>query len=178
MKLRNFITYTRFIVFMALCNINIFNISCMDQAELDQLLYSAADRNEAKEVKKLLAQHANPNTIDPSYHYTPLHSAAAEGNVEIIQMLLEAGANSDEKTIRFGDTSLHFAIYRGELSAVKALLEADANVNATNNNGVTPMMAAAVNDRIDIGQALLEYGAHLEGTSKQWQQKLIPVKTD
>jgi len=140
----------------------------MNQAQLDQSLLRAITQTNLEKTKELLEQEANPNAVDSECHITPLHAAARIGNVPIIEILIEYGADPNKQSNKI--TPLLAAIYKGHLAAVKALLKAKANPNKTGEFGITPMEAAAADDKIEIGKELLKYEA--KTTNKEWLNKL------
>lgn len=80
---------------------------------------------------------------------------AREGNVEAIKVLLDAGAEVNHRS-RYGSTALHLAAregYQDELAqtgqraaTVRLLLAAGADVHSIDQNGNTPLIAAALAD--------------------------------
>jgi len=144
----------------------------MNQFEVDQSLLKAVSNNNVEKVQELLEQEANPNAFDPEYSITILHAAAREGNVEIIKQLINAGADLNKRSGTNKITPLLAAIYKGHLTAVRLLLEAHANPNKTGRFGITPMEAAAAEDRVDIGRELLKHNADLKSNNKEWREKL------
>ena len=59
----------------------------------------------------------------------------------------------------FGQVALHWACYFGHLECAKALLGAGADINKQKNGGVTPLMCAANNGKIEVVRELLKRGA-------------------
>ena len=56
-------------------------------------LHTAAQQGNVPEVRRLLAEGADPNAREPGDNTTPLHWAAARRNADIARMLLDAGAD-------------------------------------------------------------------------------------
>ena len=61
-----------------------------------------------------------------------------------------------------GFFALHKACTRGYLECAKALLGAGADINKQKNGGVTPLMCAANNGKIEVVRELLKRGAKKE----------------
>lgn len=74
-----------------------------------------------EQVKKLLAQGANPNESQDRAGITPLHFVAQQNMLEIVPLLVEAGANLEAKTRLEGDTPLQIAQLHGHLQMVNLL---------------------------------------------------------
>ena len=71
-----------------------------------------------------------------------LFEAAKKGDTATVRALLDAGA--DVNANDGGETVLMAAAVEGHIATVQALIAAGADVNATTNNGVTALMAAAM----------------------------------
>ncbi|CAL4112196.1 unnamed protein product, partial [Meganyctiphanes norvegica] len=63
-----------------------------------------------------------------------------------------------------GMTSLHYATKQGCLNSVKELLELNAQVDSRNNNQETPLMFAAMLDKVEIADMLVLAGADTNAT--------------
>ncbi|KAF7136772.1 hypothetical protein CNMCM5793_006241 [Aspergillus hiratsukae] len=92
---------------------------------------------------------------------TPLSWAFKNGHPDTVQLLLEKGANPDCKDAK--EQLLPWAARIGH-AAITGLLAANpkTNLNATDDNGLTPLLCAAYNERLVIAKILLERGADLE----------------
>ena len=93
--------------------------------------------------------------------YDDLIVAVANDRADEVKRLLARGmdANSVDPN---GDPLLFIAARAGYLATVDVLLAAKANVNAKNRFGDTPLMAAALNGRLDIVRRLRTQGAELD----------------
>ena len=99
-------------------------------------------------------------TISHSFNRTLLHEAAAAGEVEIVQRLLQLGANPNTGVLY----SLANECRKPQqgVSIVQALAAAGADVNSPHNKQLTtPLHAAARRGSLEIAQALLAEGAHV-----------------
>lgn len=104
--------------------------------------------------------------IDSTGLFPIHHAAAIANNVEIIKILIEFGADIEcrsiscsRKNVKQGETPLITACKHGAFDGVLALLEFDADFNAVDENGRTAFHYAAKNDRVDIAELLLDFGA-------------------
>ena len=106
-----------------------------------------------------------------------LTAAAGEGHTETVQLLLSAGTPVDSKTrfihimtnLPHSWSALMFAISNGNRSTVEALLNAGANVNASDEQGMTPIILAAIQwggDHVACLQLLLDAGAEVNARKK------------
>lgn len=93
-----------------------------------------------------------------------LFEAARKGCVDALAPLAKAGASPAARD-RMGNTALALAAKSGRLSFVKALLDADrpavsGQLERANVDGSTPLVQAALADRIDVAKLLLDAGAN------------------
>ncbi|WP_230661095.1 ankyrin repeat domain-containing protein [Psychrobacter sp. I-STPA10] len=94
--------------------------------------------------------------------WTPLLRAAQQDNTVTMRMLLEQGANPNAKTPKLGNTPLHLVSTR--LSANILTIDknrAKVNLEATNNQGETPLMTAVQRGDNIVIWVLLEAGANV-----------------
>ena len=88
---------------------------------------------------------------------TLLMLAAYNGNAAAVEVLLQRGADPDHRNDR-GQVPLAGAAFKGDLAVVRLLLAHGAAVDGP-SGGRTPLMVAAMFDRVEIAQALLDAGA-------------------
>ena len=131
-------------------------------------LYLACAQGSSDMVALLLARGADPNAVDGRGE-RPL--GAALSYPEIVQLMLQGGTSPNQillkadpdQYIADGKTALlELAISRCDnaCSALAILLRHNADPNlARSDTGETPLMAAAVAERTDRVQLLLEYKA-------------------
>ena len=120
--------------------------------ELDKQLVKATHVGDLEEVKKLLEQRANIETVDDLFKQTPLGRAAVSGHHEVVKLLLEQRAEVNVNS-QFDETPLHIAISMGHEEVARLLLEARAEPDALNSKGHTPLGKAihsASRERVDI----------------------------
>lgn len=129
-------------------------------------------------VKQLIAHGENVNAREQTEDETALMMAAEQGHLAVVKSLLAAGALPNlvardtplhnPKTIggavkvdypRGGMTALMFAAREGHGDVVKALLRAGANPRLKTPDGLSAMVLAVVNDRLDLAKVLLDHGA-------------------
>lgn len=98
---------------------------------------------------------------------TPLLLASYYGYFEIVTILLNFGANILAKDNVDGAMAIHIASARGWTKTVLAILESYSAkntkdiVNAVDNTGTTPLMWAAMNNRVSVMNLILKFGAYI-----------------
>lgn len=107
---------------------------------------------------------------------TALMQAALDGTADEIRKLLKKGANLEVKD-QYGWTALMYsvgfsrpAVYpKKEIDPepLKTLLGASADVNASDNRGNTPLMIAALNDKVEFVKLLLSKGANVNAMNRK-----------
>ena len=120
-------------------------------------LHQAAVRGQVNEVKRLLAQGADPNVPDQDLD-TPLHLAADAGQAEAVKVLLQAGASPNARC-RDGDTPLHRSLQN--VGIVEMLFQAGAKMQPDAGGG-TPLHSAAYFNLSPAIPFLLEKGAVID----------------
>jgi len=135
-------------------------------------LFSAAS---AAMVTTLCAAGAAPDSAPPAGK-TALMSAAASGLLEVVEALLAHGADPSAATA-LGETALHFAALarpsKENAGIIDALLDAGAQVDEETNEGVTPLMAAAMAAYPETIQALIARGASVNARTATGRTPLI-----
>ena len=112
--------------------------------------------------------------------------AAQSSDTELMKLLLERGADPKVRT-DYGDTALTLAGGIGwvdgvtyersakeNLEAVRMLLDLGLDPNASNSEGRTPLMGAALNGRNDVVQLLVDRGAKLDTRDRGSRDTHIP----
>ena len=129
------------------------------------------EESTAEQVKKALAEGANPNahaSREQEDDLTALMAAARGDNLPVVRVLLEAGADAHAKSGEFGTTVLMNAAQSGGEAVVRTLLKAGADVNARDGqNGSTALMLAAAHNNPAVIRALLEAGADVNAITDE-----------
>ena len=120
------------------------------------------------EVLKKLDNTERISVLGVDFQYigepvTPLIVAVRNGNLDCVKVLLKYGADIEER----GDfmhnfkccTPLFIAATCGNVEILRFLVENGANVNATDDFGLTPLMAAVANQLLDAVTFLIDQGA-------------------
>jgi hypothetical protein len=130
-------------------------------------LGKAVQKNNARAVKALLAEGADPNAMN--IERPVLVEAAKLGYHDIVRTLLDKGARPNARS-EDGSTALLGAAAAGHVETVKALLAGGADVNAPRERGLdkgtTPLIAAAFEGKAEVVKVLLEKGADVNANSE------------
>ncbi|KAB5583440.1 hypothetical protein GE09DRAFT_302228 [Coniochaeta sp. 2T2.1] len=87
----------------------------------DERLIEAADENDMRAVRQLIAQGANVNVTE-KWLWTPLHMACYGGYEDIVRLLIAHGAELDSRTVD-GETPLKLAERSGHFKVVQVIEE-------------------------------------------------------
>lgn len=130
------------------------------------LLIAVLTRN-AKLVDELLKLGADPNKARPDGK-GPLFGAVRVGEERIAQSLLKGGAevdaplSMDHNGVGVGGcTALYIAALLGHLPSCKVLASSGASLEAANDLGYTPLMAAIEGDHEEVIDFFLKSGANV-----------------
>ena len=136
-------------------------------------LLEAATNGDSIRVTTLLKQGAKIETRDPQTTWTPLMMAARGGHVATVRVLLQRGARVNARSV--GSAKTYMALSQLPARETRRVAnEEDENAASASttfflsaNNGVTPLMLAAVGGWNLAAQELLKRGAdvNLHSTS-------------
>ncbi|XP_008212116.2 ankyrin repeat domain-containing protein 65-like [Nasonia vitripennis] len=125
------------------------------------------------EVKVLLKTGANVNVLLRDHHMfflekelTILHALlrkdSSSSNEQLIELVKNYGANLQARDCD-GQTALHYAAMTGRIREAKLFLKKGANSNAADNNGMTPLLAAAQSIKAnELLPLLIMHGANVK----------------
>ena len=151
----------------------------------------ACENGSAPVVERLIKAGVSANTTGPLGE-TALHLCARTGKPEAVRALLAHGAIVDTIENWRGQTPLMWAAAEGHGDAMKVLIEGGADVNARSSiiawerqrteeprdkwlppGGLTPLLFAAREGRVDSARVLLDHGADINIVSPDRHTSLI-----
>ena len=121
-------------------------------------------------VKRLLTHGANPNATTAA-GFTPMQRAMVQQEFPVAVLLLQYGANPNLP--KPDATFLQNAVAAGDFPAVQSLLQHGANPNLADENGSTPLLAAASDHKTALVRLLLAHGANPNQTDVVGDSPLI-----
>ncbi|KAK4068204.1 uncharacterized protein Triagg1_7447 [Trichoderma aggressivum f. europaeum] len=133
-------------------------------------LVVAVESNHLKTVKILLENKADPNICGPNNLDTPLWFAAIKAaSPDMVRLLLEHGADPNHELL---DPPLPIELIRSSVSAKDKLAifevlvknSPPVRVNATDSEGMTPLLYAAEAGELSLVTWLLEHEADINAT--------------
>jgi uncharacterized protein len=147
-----------------------------DAADRTPLLH-AAETGQTDVVRLLLTHHAEVNLQD-HWGRIPLELAANQGHPDTVRVMLDAGADVHAYCKFDAGTPLHWAAdglpaaERGSAEAARLLLDRGAAINATNEDGNTPLHLAALHGRAEVAAVLLDRNAAVNLKNKRGETPL------
>ena len=124
-----------------------------------QTLKDALDKKDTVTAERLIKDGADINKPDEN-NTTFLMNSCRWGDDALVHFLLWHGAHPDNPRSPKGRTPLMIACaYYSGKTICGMLIEKGADVNATANDGITALMLAASNAKLDVVQLLLKKGA-------------------
>jgi ankyrin repeat protein len=124
-------------------------------------LHRAAASGDVAQIRKLLAEHANPNARDAAGR-SPLHVAAFGSHYDAVRALVAGGGDINALENRRYDV-ITIAAVKDDVRMVKLALELGGNAKlVTSPYDGTALIAAAHLGHAEVVQALIDGGAPLD----------------
>jgi len=141
--------------------LHITNVSAQSDAQILDFA-KAAKFNDVKEVKLLLSQGINPNTVDSNGN-PMLVLAIRDRSNAVIEVLLSAKGMDVDLSDKNGETPLMMASINGDLPLVQTLVL--KNRAQLDHISWTPLHYACAKGHLDVAQFLLANGAIVDSLS-------------
>ena len=133
-------------------------------------IIEAVRNNNIKEVRSLLEQKADPNSIDEDGDNL-LMFAALYSTADCMQLLIENGSKVNAKN-NLDETALMWSVHDPE--KIKLLIQHGADVNARARSGNTPLLIAAVgHGKYETVKLLIDKGANALAVNERKENALV-----
>ncbi|CAD5112443.1 DgyrCDS1665 [Dimorphilus gyrociliatus] len=146
-------------------------------------MHVATMRN-SKNVLQRLIQQAEASSMNSKgqacplrMHKLPLHEAVLSGDETIVKMCLTSGASIDTKKAN-GETAVHIAASRGSVNILEILFQAQPDkklksLQSKDSSMMTPLHTAALFDKPDVIEYLIQQGADVNETNQDGMTPLL-----
>lgn len=135
----------------------------------DSTKKEVAEKESLEKIVTLFIQKkANVNAKDDD-HDTPLHFAAKNSSIKVVAKLLTHNASVYARNSR-NETALHTAVIRNDdraLKAVTLLIQKNAEIDATDNDGYTPLHHAIDDSTFEVFSKLIAHGANVNAKTNR-----------
>jgi len=133
-------------------------------------IFEAVKNNNIKEVKSLLEQKVDPNSVDEDGDHLLMY-AALYSSPDCMQLLIENGSNVNAKN-KLDETALMWSVH--DLAKMKLLLEHGADVNAKAKTGNTPLLIASIgHGKYDAVKLLIDKGADVLAVNNRKENAVV-----
>jgi ankyrin repeat protein len=116
---------------------------------------------------KFLADHGAALNHAPKGLPPIFMTAYKGGRLDSAQALIQAGASLNVRFPLFEATPLHVACNNGQYEVARYFLEQGADVEASDIEGITPLLSSVEASKYNIHLLLLEYGANILARSNR-----------
>jgi len=133
-------------------------------------MFEAIRNDNIKEVKSLLEQKVDPNSVDEDGDHLLMY-AALYSSLDCMQLLIEQGSNVNAKN-KIDETALMWSVH--DLAKMKLLIEHGADVNAKAKTGNTPLLIASIgHGKYDAIKLLIDKGANVLAVNNRKENALV-----
>ena len=151
------------------------HVNASDKGGATALIWAARHGN-LDFVHLLLSRGAERECVD-NFGLTPLLAAVAVGRGDFAGELLKLQFNAAARGQVRGETALALAAGQGDAVLVGRLVAAGADIDARNSNGVTPLIEAVREARLDVARVLLDLHADVDAPDSDGRTALIHAVT-
>jgi len=132
---------------------------------IDEKMFEAIRKNDAKEVQRLLGQGANPKATEAN-EWPAIVEAASE-SVDLVKLLLAKGADINARQSGQGWTPLTQALNSSRTDVALYLLAHGADPSLPMNDGTTPLHLAVQGCNVKAVEALLKRKVKVNARTKE-----------
>eukprot|EP01029_Cantina_marsupialis_P028359 TRINITY_DN776054_c0_g1_i1.p1 TRINITY_DN776054_c0_g1~~TRINITY_DN776054_c0_g1_i1.p1 ORF type:complete len:287 (+),score=87.19 TRINITY_DN776054_c0_g1_i1:32-862(+) len=157
-------------LFILLC---LFGIAfCVENNEAEEDLirnegheriFVHAAANDHMDVVKLMLDDLN---VSKQAINTAMMSSCFFGRFKMVSFLLQNGAEiNNTDCLEEGSPALLFAVEGNKIDVAALLLRKGADANIVNNEGLSPLMQAVMNENVEMMRLLISHGADLHSNA-------------
>lgn len=133
-------------------------------------IFEAVKNNNINEVRSLLDQKADPNSVDEDGDHLLMY-AALYSSPDCMQLLIEKGSNVNSKN-KIDETALMWSVH--DLAKMKLLIQHGADVNAKAKSGNTSLLIASIgHGKYDAVKLLIDKGADVFAVNNRKENALV-----
>jgi ankyrin repeat protein len=155
------------------------DVSARAKSRYTALMVAANHRGAAETVRLLLDKGAAVNAppkLRPLFNASAMFFAVWSGNLEAAEMLRVKGADLKHKMMVLGripSTMVETALFQRDPAMLRYLVKHGADPNATDGQGLPPLVFAAISNDETMVRALVESGAKLDLRDKSGMTPLM-----
>jgi uncharacterized protein len=136
----------------------------------------AADNDDVRAIRRLVAEGVNVNASGDHGSWTALLHAASKGFTDAAMALVDAGADINWASAA-GNSALLLAAQWSYPDTVDALVDAGADVNHADRHGTSPLHHACRHGQLQTVRKLLDAGANMHACDTHWKTPAQVVRT-
>lgn len=143
---------------------------CLNAQIPSSIIFEAVKNNDVKQVRSLLDQKADPNSVDEDGDHLLMY-AALYSSVDCMQLLIEKGSSVNAKN-KIDETALMWSVH--DPAKMKLLIQHGADINAKAKTGNTPLLIASIgHGKYEAVNMLIEKGADVFAMNNKKENALI-----